>query len=160
MRISILGLVALALSTLAAAGSVASAQSTTSDSLAAIKVAVISAKTLLPDGATGIGFADHLQINESRATEIATALGQEYGSLKQKRSCTGPNPSYCHLVGLKAFIEIEDMTIYGDTARVNLTLLDETASRRQPIHYQDVQVLLTHSSAAWRKLIVRVLSET
>jgi hypothetical protein len=154
-RIVIIG----AVIALTVAGSSAEAQAAAHDSSAILAAAIASVRPYAPSGPTAFGFADSLRVSEAQAAQIARTVGYEYGSLKAKRVCSGPSPSYCHLVGPKVFIEPTQVEINGDRAEVLVTVLDETTSRRQPIHYVWFRVFLARTGSSWQTK-VQVLGET
>ena len=145
---------------LTGAGSSAESQATPHDSSAILATAIASVRPYAPLGATVIGLADSLRFSEAQTAQIARTVGYEYASLKSKRVCSGPTPSYCHLIGAKVFIEPTHVEIGNDQAEVFLTVLDETTSRRQPIHYAFFKVLLARSGSSWQQKRVEVLAET
>lgn len=145
---------------LAGAGQSAESQATPHDSSAILAAAIASVRSYAPPGATGIGFADSLRISEAQAAQIARTVGFAYGSLRATRVCSGPNPSYCHLVGPKVFIELTQVEIGTDRADVFLTVLDETRSRRQPIHDAYFRVLLARSGSSWQSTKVKALADS
>jgi hypothetical protein len=141
-------------------GHAAACQVVPLDSTRVLAAAIESVRSSAPRGATGFGFADTLHISESMGAEIARIIGVEYGELKMKRVCARPRPSDCHLVGLKVFIQVTEVQIDRDRAQVLLTVLEETTSHRQPIHYMDFRVRLARSESSWQPTDVTVLAET
>lgn len=138
----------------------AECQMASQDSSTVLAAAIESVRSYAPQGATRFGFEDTLRISESKGVQIARMLGHQYGSLKTERVCSRPGPAYCHLVGPKVFIQVTQVDIRSERAEVLLTVLDETKSHRQPIHYAYFRVLLARSGSSWRLTEVKPLAET
>jgi hypothetical protein len=131
----------------------ARAQLTPQETTAVVTQAITKVRNLAPDGPIAVGFADSLAIPSTHASEMAKALGVELRDLRAVRVCTAPSPSACHLVGVRAFVQVDRISAVGDTAHVDISLMDETNSTRQPIYGRGFSVTLVRAANnAWRAL--------
>ena len=123
--------------------------------------AIAKARSLAPDGPTAIGFADALVIPSAQANEIASVVHAQPRNVREVRVCTSPRDrSACHLVGVRVFIEVNRLSAIGDTAQVELSVMDETNNARQPVHYQLVSVTLVRAGSTWRATGVKRLLQS
>lgn len=153
--------IALACIALSLAGLGAGAQQTAADSTVALSAAIRQAYAFLPAGSSAIGFADTLPISNAIGSEVARSLGHDLGSVRKVRVCVGGTlPGNCHLSGIRSFVEVTGLRVSADSAEVLMTLLDETSSKRQPIHYQFARVVVARHSSSWLVVRSEVLAET
>ena len=153
--------IALACIALSVVGSVAGAQVTDADRIAVLSAAIGQAGRFLPAGSSAIGFADTVPISNALGNEIARNVGYDFGSVRSARVCAGGAlPGDCHLSGVRSFLQVTRLRFSADTAEVLMTLLDETASKRQPIHYQFVRVIVARRESSWAVARSQLLAET
>lgn len=138
---------------LASTSSAAQVQPPADQLRAVVKNAVQQARTHAPAGATAIGFADSLNISSAQGDQIARDLGYERSSLATKRVCSGGRgPAYCHLAGIRAFVQVTGVSVSEDAAKVFLTIADEPskkASHAHGVHYSDFEVVLKKQGGSW-----------
>ena len=126
----------------------AGAQSSQSQTTGVIRAALVKARTLAPDGPTAIGFADTLAISSAQAKEIGGAINATPKKLRDVRVCSAPH--YCHLIGAKVFIQVFGLSVAGDSARVELTIMDDEPHGHDLVHHQGVTVTLVREAGTWR----------
>ena len=151
---------ALSLVSLFGIAVVAGAQVSRQQTTSMVAEALSKARGLAPDGATAVGFADDLAIPDAQAATIAKTVNAERERLRDVRVCTARTPSACHLVGVRVFIQVDKLSVGGDTAHVQVSIMDETQDSRQPVHYQQVAVTLRRTGNGWRAVGVKRILET
>ena len=151
---------ALSLLPLLSSTVVARAQVPQQQTTSMVAEALTRVRGLAPAGATAVGFADGLAIPDAQAATIAKAVHAERQHLRDVRVCTAREPGACHLVGVRVFIQVNKLDVAGDTARVQVSIMDETTNSAQPVHYQQVAVTLVRTGNGWRAVGLRRLLES
>ena len=160
MTTLMLGFVALTSLLFTATSSSLSVQAST-DTATVLTITLLQAATQLPqEGRTLIGFADSLRVAPAQAHTIARAVALDYDTLNNVRKCAGGGSAYCHLVGARNFIEVTGVAFSRDTAAVDLTVMDETKSTRQPIHYAWRRMVLARKNGLWTTVRYQYLADT
>jgi hypothetical protein len=118
---------------------------------AIIGAALTSARPLAPQGETAAEVPATLGILAAQAQKALAVAQMKPGRLADARVCTGgTSPSDCHLVGPSVFLQVSRVAATASGAEVDVKILDETGSTRQPIHGQEVTVALVRDGSVWR----------
>jgi len=118
---------------------------------AIIGAALASARPFAPPGETEAEVPATLGVAAAEVSKALAAAQMKQGRLADVRVCTGGKlPSSCRLVGPAVFLQVSRVAGTATGAEVDVRILGETASTRQPIHGQEVTVALVRDGTGWR----------
>ena len=80
---------------------------------------------------------------ENRTAAITKALGGRVQTLEEV-TC-----GMCHLNGVSAHLSLASPQIYGSTATITATSLQNVDNERQPVYYQTVCITLSRTKTGW-----------
>lgn len=125
-----------------------------------MSVAAVRARSGYPAGPTRIDVAGNSLLEATHVAAIARALNAEVATVQATHVCSGATPDTCGLVGASVFLQIATPDITNETAQVRIRVLQQTDSRRQPVHAVGLLVSLARRWNTWVVIDSRVTWET